>query len=285
MAGSYMDAPAQRLAYDRDGSIGVTVTAAGVLTQLTATEMRALNNEAEDTPAFSSKQRLALVFPAPVDITHVFLALDTASATYSIETSKDTTTGVDGTWSAQVGIGPSYLRDVRPFYRVATSLTAMQTGAISQGVRGVRISATGNTSVSFRGLHVYANPASGSTPDRLAFWEPSASAEVNGSFFDWGNTPRGSSADKTFRIKNVSGDLTAKDVSLYAEALTPGTPSVAGMLLVSSDGITFGPSLDLGDLAPGAVTGVLHVRRNVPTNAQVSVWSARLIADVTTWEA
>ncbi len=285
MAGSYMDAPSPRLAYDRDGSIGVTVTAAGALTQLTATEMRQLNNESEDTPAFATKQRLALVFPAPVDITHIFLATSASAVTYSIETSKDTTTGIDGTWSTQVAAGIMYLRDVRPSYRIFSALTTMQSGAISQGVRGVRVSGTANTSIEFRGLHVYANPASGATPDRLAFWQPVTNAEVTGSYFDWGNSPRGSSADKTFRIKNMSPDLNAEGLSLYAEALTPGVPSVAGMMLFSEDGVSWSPSLILPDLAPGEITDVLYVRRNVPTNAQVSVWSARMIADVTTWEA
>lgn len=285
MAGSYMDAPSQRLAYDRDGSIGVTVTAAGALTQLTATEMRQLNNEAEDTPAFTTKQRLALVFPAPVDITHVFLALSTSAITYSIETSKDTTTGIDGTWTTQIAAGPIYLRDVRPSYRVFSTLAAMQGGAVSQAVRGVRISGTANVSIEFRGLHVYANPAISVPTDRLAIWHQTDNNEVGGAHFDWGNAPRGSSADKVFRIKNVSPDLKAKGITLYAEALTPGVPSVAGMHTFSLNGVTFLPSVVVPDLNPGAITPVYFVRRVVPTNAQVSVWSARMIADVSLWEA
>jgi hypothetical protein len=57
------------------------------------------------------------------------------------------------------------------------------------------------------------------------------------------------------------------------------------MMLVSADGVNFTPSLDLPDLAPGEITDVLYVRRNVPVNAQVSVWSPRMIIDVSTWEA
>lgn len=282
MAGSYMDSPAPRLAYDRDGSIGVTATMAGTLTQLTTANLQALNNEAEDTPPFSSKSMLAIIFPAPVDIHSVYLALSSTQS-FTIQTSKDTTTGVDGTWSTQVAAAATYQRDVRPGYRIFSNLTLMQSGAVSQGVRGVRITTTSNVSLSVKGLHVYGSPAVGALLDRLAFWLPSTDAEVPANYFDWGNVPRGSSADKTFRIKNISGDLTANDIVLYAEALTPGTPSVVGMTSLSNDGSLFSASLDLGDLAPAALTGVLTIRRNVPTNAQVSVWSARLVADVTSW--
>lgn len=283
MAGSYMDAPSSRLAYDRDGSIGVTISATGLVLGLGATDLAALNNESEDMPS-GSGIRYAIIFPTPTDLTALFLALST-SVNVVIETSKNTTTGADGTWVVNVP-SAQYLRDVRPGYRVASAITQFQAGASSQGVRGVRVSvASGTSAFTVRGIHLYGKPSPSAILDRLAFLMPTTDAEVPPSYFDWGNVPRASSADRTFRIKNLSPDLTAEGVYLSTESLTPGAPSVASMIMLSDDGgVSFRASLDLGDLAPGEISPVLTARRNIPDNAQVSVWSARFIADVTNWE-
>ena len=47
MAGNYMDAPATRLAYDKDGAIGISASTAGVLTQLSAADLQMTNSETE----------------------------------------------------------------------------------------------------------------------------------------------------------------------------------------------------------------------------------------------
>lgn len=281
MAGNYMDAPASRLAYDRDGSIGVTITAAGAITSLTAADLRALNDESEGSPTFNTKARLAIIFSVPHDLVAIFLALN-FSTLASIETSKDTTTGIDGTWTTQVAPA-AYVRDVRPQYRIAANLTPMLSGSDSQEVRGIRVSFLLNQTGGFRGLHIYGDVSSSATDDRLSFREASSDVEVGPTHFDWGNVPRASSADKTFRVKNLSTDQTAQSVEVFPEALTPGIPSVAGMLMLSLDGVTFTPSVNLGDLSPGEVSPVITTRRVIPANAQVSVWSARFVADADTW--
>lgn len=280
MAGNYMDAPASRLAYDRDGSIGVSITAAGALTALSLSDLRSLNDEGEGAPAFSSKARIALVFSEPYDLAAVFIALSGGSPV--IETSKDTTNGIDGTWTTQAAAA-SYTRDVRPQYRIASNLVAMISGATSQEVRGLRLSFGSNTTLDVRAIHVYGDLSSTATDDRLDFRQVGSDVPVGPTHFDWGNVPRATSADQTFRVKNLSASLTAEGVEVYPEALTPGSPSVAGMLLLSTDGVTFTPSINLGDMGPGDISGTLTVRRVVPTNAQVSVWSARLVADADSW--
>lgn len=284
MAGNYMDAPASRLAYDRDGSIGVIITATGTITALTGTQLQALNNESETGVGFSSRNRLALIFSYPVDIESIFLALDSSAVTWTIETSKDTTTGLDGTWTTQVAAGPNYLKDVKPNYRILAQLTSMLASTVSDEIRGLRISTPSNSTASVRALHVYGDFSPTATEERVAFWEPVTDQEVGPAHFDWGNVPRGSSADKTFRIKNLSDTLTANDIELYVEALTAGTPSVGSMFVFSDNGgATFLSSLSLGDLLPGAISPVITIRRVVPPNAQISVWSARIAADVTQW--
>jgi hypothetical protein len=47
MTGSYMNAPALRQAFDRDGSVGAQISNTGLITAMTATQLRELNSEAE----------------------------------------------------------------------------------------------------------------------------------------------------------------------------------------------------------------------------------------------
>lgn len=282
MAGNYMDAPASRVAYDRDGSVGVGITNSGVMTQLTQTQLQAFNAETEvGTTLPTSSWRMAIVFPIPLDVRAVFLAMAT-SAAISIETSKDTTTGLDGTWTTQVA-ATSHLNDVRPNYRVLSELTSLPGGPANMDVRGVRISGSAILPA-LRALHIYGDPSGTATPDRIAAWHPTLDEPLGPTHFDWGNTPRSSSADRSFRIKNLSSTLVAEDIDVYVEALTPGVPSVAGMHTISANGgTTFLPTITITDLDPGEISDVLILRRDVPSTAQVSVWSARVAADVSTW--
>lgn len=284
MAGSYMDAPAARIAYDRDGSVGVGITASGVPTQLTLAMLQGFNSEREaGTAPSAGASRVAIVFPIPVDLKAVFLSLIAATPTASIETSKDTTTGVDGTWTTQVPAA-NHLKDVKPNYRILTMLNELPGGAANQNVRGVRISSSTSTLPNIRALHFYGDPSGSATPDRIAVWHPSLNIPLPVTQFDWGNVPRSSSADRSFRIKNLSTNLIAGDIEVYVEALTPGAPSVSGMHTISDNGgATFLTSATISELGPGEISGVFILRRVVPANAQVSVWSARVAADVSTW--
>lgn len=285
MAGSYMDAPAPRIAYDRDGSVGVGITAAGVPTQLTAAQLQGFNAEAETgTAPSASATRVAIVLPVPVDLRAVFLSLAASSPTVSIETSKDSTTGVDGTWSSQA-VAANHLKDVTPNYRILSMLTELPGGAANQGVRGVRISSSSSTVLpNIRALHLYGDVSSSATPDRIAVWHPTTDTPLPATQFDWGNVPRSTSANRSFRIKNLSSTLTAHSIEVYIEALTPGTPSVSGMHTVSDNGgATFLTSITIPSLDPGEISDTLILRRVVPSNGQISVWSARVAADVTNW--
>ncbi len=115
-------------------------------------------------------------------------------------------------------------------------------------------------------------------------WNPSTDERVGPAHFDWGDAPRSSSADKTFRIKNLSGTLTANDVSVSLNALTDTTPSVPGQHLISYDGGPFQAQVDIGDLGPGAISDVLTLRRVTPDNAVLSLWSFRIFAAADSWE-
>jgi hypothetical protein len=62
-----MDAPNDRVAYDRDGSLLVAITDAGGATQQTVTTRQQLNSAAEAAVVFPTIRKLAVVFPTPHD--------------------------------------------------------------------------------------------------------------------------------------------------------------------------------------------------------------------------
>lgn len=289
MGGSYMDAPGARVSYDRDGTVGTIATSAGVLTQMSSAQLVGLNSEAEAgfTLASGSLTRLALIFPVPLDLKALFFASTvTNGTTWTVETSKDTTNGQDGTWTVQNSAVDFTQQAVKPNYRIAADLLIPTDAGNALGIRGIRVRLTNNNGSvsSLKALHVYADVSATATTDRIALWQPSVDSKITPQFFDWGNTPRSSTADKTFRIKNLSSTLNANNINIYVESLTPGSPSVGGMMLLSDNGgSTFLTSLLIPTLAPGAISSVLTVRRTLPSNSQVSVWSARIAADVTSW--
>lgn len=285
MAGNYMDAPSDRIAWDRDGSVLAFIQQDGSVVAQSAATRRALNAES-DTPTVLSNNvvRVAVVFPLPMDCYAVFIASQSATPLVYVETSKDTTNGLDGTWSSQSLTNLNTNKSVKPAYRVRAQLHDLQPNSLSTGLRGVRFSTHSSSFSTLRAFHIYGVPSATATTDRLALWHPTDDIKLPTTWFDWGNTPRSSSADRQFRIKNLSADLVATDIDIYIEALTPGTPSVSAMHTLSTDGVNFAVAAGLASLNPGAISPVLTLRRVVPADALVSTWSARLAADVNLWE-
>ena len=290
MAGNYMDAPGDRIAWDRDGSVSVFITANGVVAAQSATTRRILNSESDaglGQAAISAYNCMAIVFPVPMDLVAVFLSWTDSTALVTVETSKDTTNGLDGTWDTQYLTTVNPLQSVKPNYRIASHLTSLQPNASSSDIRGVRFRINAYAQfglTNMRAFHIYGQPSALATIDRLALWNPTLDAKLPPTWFDWGDTPRSSSADRSFRVKNLSATMTATDIDVYIEALTPGDPSIAAMHTLSENGgTTFLSSLSLPLLNPGMISDVLIVRRVVPANALVSTWSARIAADVNLW--
>jgi hypothetical protein len=118
--------------------------------------------------------------------------------------------------------------------------------------------------------------------DRLEIWHPTLDQRVDGAFFDWGDTPRGSTQDRVFRVKNRSDIYTANTITVALEALTDTSPSYAGSFLFSTGG-SFTNVVSIGTLYPGAVSGTITVRRATPANAVLSTWMARVSATATSW--
>lgn len=285
MAGNYPNAPSNRMLLDRDGAQMYKIDGAtNVVTQLTSGQVAKVNNES--TKVFGTDYllhgqgqtaTLLVFFPEKRDLAGYYYNTLNPVTINAVEVSTNTTNGVDGTWTAVTAAG--YGEPVSPNFR-----TKIQ-GLSQLGIRAIRLrSSVGAPSFgNLPTLHLYGNPSSGQNPDRLAVWHPSSDAHINGYYYDWGDTPRSSSADRTCRIKNMSATLTAEAITVAVDALTDTTPSVPGQYLISENGVDFDATADIGDLSPGGISAVLTVRRNTPTDAALSVWEPRIIASALSW--
>lgn len=286
MAGNYPDPPGPRMAYDVDGSVGFYYPeSTNVIVQLTAGDLATMNDEDNDfwDASIFNNQRMGLIFPELRDIVGYFMyfsAGDFGTAGI-LDTSTDTTNGYDGTWTTRAA---NWVKSFSPAPGYRTSFNTL----VVSGIKAIRFQASRISSGAFNDfapsqMHIYGTPNSGAVIDRLVFWDPTTNVALAAAGLDWGNVPRSSSADKTFRVKNVSTTKTAQGIVISPEALSDTSPSVPGQHLFSTDGTTFTASINIGDLAPGATSSVLYVRRVTPSNAVLSAWAFRVKAVATAW--
>jgi len=284
VAGNYPDVPSWRMAYDKDGTQVFEVDLSNNVTALTTTQARSLNDENNLTWKSSVNQGygyLVFIFPELRDLDGIFLAATTLGDTTrtvqaTVWVSPDSTNGVDGTWEELVSAYTAPVQ-TQPNYRSQIqSTTALQ-------IKAVKIGANGPWGPDFRSVHLYGEIAPNQNPNRLALWHPSLNQRVSAAWFDWGNTPRSSSADRQFRVKNLSSTLTAQAPRIAMDALTDTSPSVPGQHLLSLDATNFGAQQTLPDLAPGAISLPVTFRRVTPTNAVLSLWAFRLYCEAGSW--
>lgn len=269
------------MAIDRDGTQGYIISSVGAVSQLTNAQLVTLNNENNDSVTVSGQAQttsLFFIFPELRDLDAYFFANGDSASSVSVLVSTNTTNGIDGTWTTITAGHSESTKAVVPNYRTGiTSTTAL-------AIRAVKFTAAvGNAEAHApRAIHLYGEPAPGENPNRLAIWHPTLDQRVTPAYFDWGNVPRSSSADLTFRVKNLSATLTAGSVRVAMEASSDTTPSVPGQHSLSTDGTTFLAQVNIGSLAPGAISAPLTLRRVTPSNAVLSLWSMRLFAESTT---
>lgn len=281
MAGNYPDVPGHRMALDKDGTAMYYISTANAFTAITTANVKSLNDET-NTAYSPGPGTIAAIFPELRDISgYYFLNNDNTGRAASggwnaIEVSPNTTNGFDGTWTAiatNVALGGN--SNVNPNYR--TNITATS----QTNVRGIRsYSATGGNVAAF---HVYGSPSSGQNPDRLVLWHPTLDQAAGGAYLDWGNVPQNTTADRQFRIKNISSSLTANNITLSLDALSDATPTNVSQHVLSSDGVTFSATLPIGNIAPNTISPVYTLRRVTAANAALSIWALRFNADATSW--
>jgi hypothetical protein len=281
MAGNYPDAPSWRMAYDRDGTQVFKIDSSLAVTQLTSAQIVALNNENDDTYSVfgtNSSGRLVWIFPELRDLDGFFSITGEAPNSMTVSVSSDTTNGIDGTWTT-ISTAAPWVGTTKPAYRSYISSTT------ALAIRAVKMygSSSAFTSWAPRAVHLYGEPVPGANPNRLELWHPTADEKLTPAYFDWGDVPRSSSADLAFRVKNLSSTMTAGSTRVAMEVLTDASPSVPAQHTLSYAGGSFLAQVNIGDLAPGAISGPLTLRRVTPSNAALSVWTFRVFAESTNW--
>lgn len=292
MAGNYPDEPSSRMAHDKDGTRWIVAGEGGSPRDLTPTEVALLNSErviTSSTPQGVHDQGnptiLAAIFPEKRDLAGYFFRFRIFGSGgtqnlvfYGAQSSADTTNGLDGNWSDFAGASATD----------STALELYRTGIQSAsrlGIRGVRFRYNNKSRDNLiNNVHLYGTPSPGANIDRLDLWHPTLDEVVPPAYFDWGDVPRGSSEDRLFRVKNRSATLTANDVTIGVEALTDASPSVPAQHTLSHNGGSFLGQIDIGSLAPGAISLPVTLRRVTPTNAQLWIWAARVFAESDDWQ-
>lgn len=281
MAGSYPDVPSRRMAWDEDGTVLLTGDQAGssALIELTSVQMVELNDEDDSGYNFGSTSPPRFywhLFPELRELDG-FYASRATSALTTVHTSPDTTNGRDGTWTQQIA-NADQAGSVPTTYRTSIISTAVSS------IRGVRLAQDGDSAgggaQTLRAEHLYGEISAGQTPDRLLFIDDATGLEFTLPI-DYGNVPRGSSADRLIRLRNNSAAKTANTIQYTAQSLYLN--SAAWYTATLPGGSTFQSTQQLASLAPATTSGLITLRRVVPNTEDLGVHAARLYANVDTW--
>lgn len=309
--------PGPRMAYDRDGTIVTHYTLSdSTPDELSSVVLQGLNSERYVVNALGGNDVLNFVFPEKRRVLGLFVHGMWSIANYGMTTndwisahchgSPDTTNGIDGTWTevgwfrpwSQVPFLSQYMRVVSPWHLgvadpglALPGIVPVSSLAATQ-LRGFRMVfgrkdgtseglAMGGTSPSLHTVHLYGAREVTATQDGLQFWGPVNDEPLG--IVRWGDAAIGSSADMSFRVKNMSVARTAQQVTLSTSVLSDATPPIGPSLLYSLDGVSWSTWLSIGNLSPGAVSAVVRIRRVTPASAQMGPWSPRMVADVGAW--
>jgi hypothetical protein len=294
LAGTYTDIPGTRFALDQDGTVlkyrNYTTSSSWTDVTGSISEIQKVNTANYiDTSlgAFQSVQ-FAFAFPEPRTINGAYIHGGTgtsaiiAMANIAWEYSTDTTDGTDGTWSSMTVTFASLAQHnttggvSKPYYRSDIATLAVNNVT---GVR-VRFDAQNFGSPRLCVLHLYGGRPTAAV-DRLAFWHPTSDQAIAAAALDFGDIAQGTTVTKQFRIKNLSSTLTANTITVQVSDLLPEYTGTG--LQVSTDNTTYQNSVNIGNLASGAISSTLYVRRTVPGAATITQRQARLLANAASW--
>lgn len=285
MAGFYPDVPGNRFAYDIDGTIVGYIQNLNSPSFIEAnlSQRQTLNNESSDTVTMTNATVLycaVFLFPELRDIDGIYVAATETGNRY-MQWSNDTTNGIDGTWSNFASNWTfANTTDNTPEFSRELIMPVSLSGV--RGLRVVKTSTNVNSSRRFAAVHIY---GSISQSDRLKIWSQDSDEPIDPAYFDMGDIPRGGSSVKGFRIKNVSDTLTATSIDVSAEALTDGgaQTTVQAISFSDDDGESYGSAIQIGELEPGDISGVIYVKYEPTSSASLGAKFARILMEVGSW--
>jgi len=235
-------------------------------------------------------------------------------------TSKNSSNSVDGDWESlgtlfrddlpsiqdsnpassvsvvtgEPGFGGYYYRPMGVTYRrvAAVDGIGIREWGPEQPIRNVRIlklspapPPTTNYGPGVLQLLLYGEPEPGNGGDALSLWQSNGDLPLKVGGLDWGDSALGSTADKSFRIKNLSDAHTAYEIQIWVEdERNYPFPSPASQFLFSTDGgNSWTTSVTVGAIAPDSVSEEIMMRRVTPTNALLSTWSPKIKVEPGRW--
>jgi hypothetical protein len=272
------------MAYDSDGTTGFYYDNSTLFTMSQA-QLNAFNDENGGFIGWTSITafQFGLIFPELRDIV-AYSPFITNSHNWTFQVSADSTNGLDGTWTTihtnAEGDGTFSVSTKTPYYRQSSfQLTTSQLG-----IQGVKFSGTDSRNAYALMLYGY---VSSSQTRYLRAWHPTLNQQADGTTADFNDIARSTNATKQFRVKNLHGTLTAHSITVSENTLTDASPSIVtgspAQLQFSTDNVTFANSVNIGDLAAGAISNIIYWKDSVVSNAQLSVWAFRAKASASTW--
>lgn len=275
MAGFYPDAPSRRMATDVDGTTGMWMRQdlTGGSSAFTVANLANLNSEVEQLSldmGYNQPGKYAwLQFPQKRDVDGTFLSIHTSGVPGQLATSVDTTNGIDGTWVEKVANYPDIYTTAVLWREDIELYTAA-------GIYGTRIAvgSTGATYQRWATWHTYGTITAGETPDRLLFLDTTDSDNEFTAPLDYGEIARGTTQDRTIKLKNNSASLQINTIQITAEDsyLDAGT-----LYEFSDDDITYSATLALGNLTFGSEI-LVYVRQTLDDAETLGIMAGRFKA-------
>lgn len=280
MAGFYPDVPNYRMPYDTDGaSLYYWSSTIPSIVSLTESQMRNANSENNDI-AYSNSHSLGqsiigLVFPELRYIYGYFINISFVPT--AVEYSTNTTTGLDGTWSVVDQTVFYTNTKVLSEYRTNINSLTMNSGNPVKGIRFVGQT----TDPNIKAFHIYGKKASAS--DRIVFWHPTLNQEVSPSHFDFGDIEGGTEYKKEFRLKNVSTNRSANNITISIDSTNNTTPALTDQFSLSPDDVLYSDSIVLDFLAYGSISDVFYIKKEQVLESAYGPYSLRIKTNPEVW--
>ena len=275
MAGSYPDNPSRRHAYDVDGTVVINAKTDHTGVQA-CTGLDQGQSEFGGTtnhlliPARRFFYYYAFIFPELREIDGQFFAINktnVADNLTNLETSVNTTNGLDGTWVVQIANPPNNDTNFIPGWRDNITSHALSS------IKALRITSYPNED--YNGItmaHLYGTITPGETPDRILFLDTLAADAVFIKPLDFGDVPRGQTQTRTFKIKNNSSTYTINTIQVTAEDLYL---NAGGWYTFGIDDVTYAATYAAGNLGTGA-TLLLYMKQIIPDAETLGLQTGRI---------
>lgn len=288
----YNEAPSRRFAWDSDGSVALRSEATGndgpspgdfgAVPWTNASLSERVNGNDEDSDSyFHSKSGggsgitvhilMAILFPESRDLDGMYVVATSTGTVnnYWMYKSQDTTTGVDGAWvDTEV---PRETDVALDHYR--NNIKALSFPSV-KGIKGNIDSVGTNKATFWHTIHLYGVISAGETPDRIIFLDTEDSDAEFTKVLDFGDTPRGGTSTRTFKIKNNSSSKTINTIEVTAEDIFL---NAGGWYTFSENDADYFTSFSVGNLGPGA-TKLLYMKRVIPDDETIGVQAGRIKA-------